>query len=77
MSLCGAAGGADGHCRPNKRHPRTAPDPDGDGAEAGPLTSESDSESALPPARGWPGSTQLSVSYYSVEYSNRRPGQTC
>ena len=39
MSLCRAAGGADGHCRPNKRHPRTAPDPDSDGAEAGALSS--------------------------------------
>ena len=63
MSLCRAAGGADGHCRPNKRHPRTAPDPDSDGAEAGPLSS------ATPACLMGP---LKCVFTYSIEYLDRR-----
>ena len=63
MSLCRAAGGADGHFRPNKRHPRTAPDPDSDGAEAGPLSS------ATPAYRIGP---RKCVFTYSIEYLDRR-----
>ena len=63
MSLCRAAGGADGHFRPNKRHLRTAPDPDSDGAEAGPLSS------ATPAYRIGP---RKCVFTYSIEYLDRR-----
>ena len=63
VSLCRAAGGADGHFRPNKRHLRTAPDPDSDGAEAGPLSS------ATPAYRIGP---RKCVFTYSIEYLDRR-----
>jgi len=63
VSLCRASGGADGHFRPNKRLPRTAPDPDSDGAEAGPLSS------ATPAYRIGP---RKCVFTYSIEYLDRR-----
>ena len=63
MSLCRAAGGADGHCRPNERCPRVVPDPDNDGAEAGPLSS------ATPAYRIGP---RKCVFTYSIEYLDRR-----
>ena len=68
LPLCRATGGADGHCRRSRRHPRMAPDPAGDGAEAGPLTS------ATPALPGRSPKPRIS---YSIEYaSTRLKGQT-
>jgi hypothetical protein len=60
LPLCRGTGGADGHCRRSRWHPRMAPDPDGDCAEAGPLTSAT-------PGTSRP-STKPRISY-SVEYA--------
>ena len=63
LPLCRATGGADGHCRRSRRHPRMAPDPAGDGAEAGPLTS------ATPALPGRSPKPRIS---YSIEYATTR-----